>query len=128
MSTNNEKKEINRREALKKMAKIGLAGFIASVVPNQMFGDEMSNSKVPPRGYGSIYTSYRAYENYGNRYYCYGSFAYHSYYVSYASYSSYYSSYYYNNYSNQYYSNYANQYYSNYANQYDNYSLSLIHI
>lgn len=51
-----EKKKISRREALKRIAKIGIATSIANIIPSQLMGNEHRNNNNPNAiAYSSFY-------------------------------------------------------------------------
>ena len=63
-----EKKQITRREALKRIAKIGIAASIANAIPSQLFGKEREISPNPGKiAYSSFYyKSYNSIYKYNN--------------------------------------------------------------
>lgn len=99
-----EKKEITRRDAIKRMGKFAAAAMAASVIqPIQVAAKEMEGGTSP--AYTDFYKSYTKYTKYNkyNSYYSYYSYySYNSYgvynkygsYTEYNSYYSYYTSYY----------------------------------
>lgn len=78
-----DKKKINRRDALKRIGKMAAAASIATVAPGEVLGAERkAEDKIPLLAYNSFYSSlaYKSYHSYKS-------------YNSYRSYYSYYSYY-----------------------------------